>query len=245
MNKITAIRAGKSRQQRVNVFLDGKFAVSLEAELAAKAGLQVGQELPDSQMKALAMSNHFHRCLNAALHYLSYRPRSESEMRERLEQRGFDGDSVEAVLTKLKEQGLVDDVAFAQFWKDNRESFSPRSQWLTKLELRRKGVAADIIDQVVTEIHDDESAYRAALGKARGLPLSDREGFRHRLGYYLKRRGFNYEVISHTVERIWQEQGSSSKQRYRDTKSGMSVVLPYSLPPPTGKNRKEGDEKWE
>jgi len=101
----------------------------------------------------------------------------------------------------------VDDMAFAQFWKDNRESFSPRSQWLTKLELRRKGVADDIIDQVVAGVDDDSSAYQAAMGKARSLLRSDYQGFRRRLGEYLKRRGFGYEVIRRTVERLWQEQG--------------------------------------
>ena len=211
MSKITAIRAGKSRRQRVNVYLDDRFALSLEAEAAAKAGLKTGQELSSSQLEALAKADHFDRCLNAALHYLSYRPRSQSEMRERLKRRGFDADSIEAVLTRLSEQGLVDDVAFAQFWKDNRQSFSPRSQWLIKSELRRKGVAADIIDGLVDESDDDDSAYRAALGKAGSLPLSDREGFRRRLGYYLKRRGFSYDVINHTVERLWQERGSSSE----------------------------------
>ena len=209
MTKITTIRAGRG-QQRVNIFLDGKFTFSLEAEVAVKEGLQVGQELSSSQIEALARSDHFHRCFNAAVHYLSYRPRSESEIRERLQRRGFDGDSIEAVIARLKEQGLVNDIAFAQFWKDNRESFSPRSQWLTKLELRRKGVATDIIDQVVDEADDTDSAYRAALSKARSLPLSDYQGFRRRLGDYLKRRGFDYGVINHTVERIWQEWGSSS-----------------------------------
>jgi len=96
-------------------------------------------------------------------------------------------------------------MAFAQFWKDNRESFSPRSQWLTKLELRRKGVAGDIIDQVVDAVDNNDSAYRAAQNKARSLPMSDYQGFRHRLGGYLKRRGFGYGVINHTVEQLWQE----------------------------------------
>ena len=81
---------------------------------------------------------------------------------------------------------------------------------LTKLELRRKGIADDIIDQVAGVIDDDESAYRAALRKARSLPPLDHQSFRHRLGGYLKRRGFGYEVINHTVERIWQEQGHRS-----------------------------------
>ncbi len=206
MRKITAIRTGKGRRKRVNVFLDGKFAFSLEAEVAVRERLQVEQELSASQIEALAKSDHFHRCFNAAAHYLSYRPRSESELRERLHRRGFD-DSLEAVIAKLKEQGLVDDVAFAQFWKENRESFNPRSRWLTKLELRRKGVADDIIDEMVDTVDDDNNAYRAALSKARSLPLSDYQGFRRRLGEYLKRRGFSYGVINHTVKQLWQEWG--------------------------------------
>ncbi len=205
MSKITALRTGRGRGKRVNVFLDDKFAFSLEAEVAVKEGLQIGQELLTNQIGAMARSDHFHRCLNVAAHYLSYRPRSELELRERLYQRGFDGDIVEAVLTKLKEQGLVDDVAFAQFWRDNRESFSPRSQWLTRLELRRKGIAEEIIAQVADVIDDDASAYRAALRKTRSLSLSDYQSFRRRLGGYLRRRGFSYRVINHTVELMWQE----------------------------------------
>jgi len=207
MSKITALRVGRERGKRVNVFLDGKFAFSLEAEVAVKEGLQGGQELSAGQIEALASSDHFHRCLNAAARYLSYRPRSEFELRKRLLQRGFNGDSIEAVLTKLKEQGLVDDMAFAQFWRDNRESFNPRSQWLTKSELRQKGVASDITDQVVDAIDDEDSAYRAAQSKVRNLPRSDYQLFQRRLGEYLKRRGFGYRVINHTVERLWQEQG--------------------------------------
>ena len=114
---------------------------------------------------------------------------------------------MEAVIAHLRGQGLVDDIAFARFWKDNRESFSPRSQWLTKLELRQKGVADDIIDQMVDAVDDNDSAYRAALSKARNLPLADYQDFRRRLGEYLKRRGFGYGVINHNVEKIWQELG--------------------------------------
>jgi len=208
MRRITALRVGRGRGKRVNIYLDGRFAFSLEAEVAAKERLQVEQVLSAEQIEALARSDSLQRCLNAGVRYLSYRPRSESELREKLRQRGFDGDGVEAAITRLKERGLVDDVAFAQFWKDNRESFSPRSRWLTKLELRRKGIANDIIDQVADVIDDDDSAYRAALSKARSLLQSDYQDFRRRLGEYLKRRGFSYGVINRAVERMWQEQES-------------------------------------
>jgi regulatory protein len=211
MRKITALRAGRGRRKRVNIFLDGKFAFSLEDEVAVKERLQVEQVLSTEQIEALARSDHRQRCFNAAVQYLSYRPRSEPELRERLHRRGFNGDSVEAVITRLKEQGLVDDTAFTQFWTDNRESFSPRSQWLTRLELKKKGVAEDIIDKVVSTIDDEDSAYRAATKKARSLPRADYPSFRRRLGEYLRRRGFSYGVINHTVDRLWQDQTSNSR----------------------------------
>jgi regulatory protein len=209
MSIITKLNAGKSREKRVNVFLDGKFTFSLLAEVALKEGLQVGQELSASQVEALTRSDHYHRCFNAAIRFLGYRPRSEAEIRQRLQRHGFDSNLTEKVMTKLKEQGLVDDNAFARFWKENRESFSPRSRWLTRLELQRKGLDGGIIEQVAGEVDDSDSAYRAAISKARRLLPSDYQDFRRRLGEFLRRRGFGYEVINNTVEKIWKECGSS------------------------------------
>ncbi|MFC1989537.1 regulatory protein RecX [Chloroflexota bacterium] len=211
MRKITALRAKKSREKRVDIFLDGKLAFSLEANVAAKEGLQIEQTLSVDEIDTLTKADHFQRCLNAAKHCLGYRPRSEAELRKKLSQRGFDGDTQEAVVTRLKNQGLVDDMAFAQFWKENRESFNPRSRQLTRLELRRKGLDDGVIDQVVATIDDDDNAYRVALNKVCSLPQSDYHDFRRRLGEYLRRRGFSYGVINHTVERLWQDQVNSSR----------------------------------
>jgi regulatory protein len=161
--------------------------------------------------KATATRTGNQRCLDAAFRYLDYRPRSEAELRGRLKRRGFDEESVAATLSSLREQGLVDDLAFAEFWKDNRESFRPRSRRLTALELRQKGVAEEVINRVVADIDDEDSAYRAAQGRARRMPDSDYREFRHRLGEYLKRRGFGYRVITHTVERLWQERKGGDK----------------------------------
>jgi regulatory protein len=207
MMKVTGLRAGKSREKRVKVLLDGKPALDLLAEVALKEGLKVGQELSENRLEALAGLDRYQRCLNAAINYLGYRPRSEAEIRQRLLKRGFAGDVTEKALARLKEQGLVDDVAFARFWKDNRESFSPRSRRLTGLELRRKGLAGDVIEMVVGEIDESDSAYRAAMVKARRLPLTDYRLFRRRLGTYLGRRGFGYDIINETVARVWEERG--------------------------------------
>ncbi len=237
MSEITALPPGKSREKRVRVFLDGKFAFTLNAGAAVQEGLRVGQELSDGRVEELVKAEHFRRCMDAALRYLSFRPRSEAEMRQRLARRGFDKDGVDAVLLKLKGQGLVDDAAFARFWKENRELFSPRSQRLTSLELRRKGVTGEIIDEVAGTVDDSDSAYRAALSRARLLPTTEYGTFRRRLGEYLRRRGFSYEVASHTVERVWRELGAG--QTGRATK-GDSLTLPVR---PVPKNCISNEER--
>ena len=211
MRKITALRAGKGRRKRVNIFLDGEYAFSLEGEVAVKEGLRVNQELSTERIEEITSANNYRRCYDAAALFISYRPRSEPELRERLSKRNFPAESIDAVVLRMKEQGLVNDTAFAQFWTENRDSFSPRSQWLTGMELRRKGVSEEIIQQAVGVLDDEDSAYRAAYKKARNLPRHDYQNFRRRLGDHLQRRGFGYGVINTTVKRLWNELESKSK----------------------------------
>lgn len=189
----------------MNVYLDGKYAFSLDNEVIASKKLEVEQELSDEDIETLSRADDFRRCLNAALHYLSYRPRSENEIKDRLNRGKYNTETREMVITRLKEKGYIDDLEFARFWQDNRQSFNPRSRWLTRMELKKKGVDGSIIDQVVDDIDDVDSAYQAALSKINKISLSDYQAYRRRMGDYLKRRGFDYEVIKKTVERTWQE----------------------------------------
>jgi regulatory protein len=211
MSKITGLKAGKTREKRVSVFLDGKPALNLLAEVALKEDLKVGQELTESRLEALVGLDRCQRCHNTAVRLLGYRPRSEAEIRQRLQRQGFESAFTEKTIARLKEQGLIDDTAFARFWKDNRQAFRPRSRLLTKLELQRKGLNGNIIEQAVAELDDRDSAYRAALERLRRLSKSDYQTFRRRLSEYLGRRGFSYGIIKETTEKVWQEYGNNSK----------------------------------
>jgi regulatory protein len=212
MSRITKLVKVKGREKRVKVYLDGRYACTLLAVVVIKEELKVGQELAPGQLESLTGQDRFQRCLNAATRLLAYRPRSESEIKQRLRQRGYDAACVTKALAGLKRQGLVDDTAFARFWIENRESFSPRSARLAGLELRRKGLDTDIIASATGEIDDGASAYRAALVKARRLSPADYHDFRRRLAEHLGRRGFSWDVIDDTVARIWRETASIRKQ---------------------------------
>lgn len=206
---ITALRVNDMKK-RLSVFIDGSFSFAVCSETAATARLKVGQQLSAQEIEKLKQSDNFQRCLEAALSYLGYRPRSESEIKQRLRRRGFNNEVVDKVVIRLKEHRFVDDAVFAQYWTDNRLSFKPRSRSLIKLELRQKGVATETADAAVQNLDDENAAYEAGCKKTRVLSSSDYSEFRRRLSDHLRRRGFNYETISSIVMRLWQERQNDS-----------------------------------
>jgi len=155
----------------------------------------------------LTDSNSLQDCLDAAYYYLSYRPRSEGEIRQWLHKRGFPNELTEKTIARLREQKLSDDLAFAQFWKDNRLSFRPKSKRLIERELGDKRVDAEIIEQVTKDIDDEEIAYKLGSSRMPALAHLDYPAFYRRLSSYLTYRGFSYEVIKRAVSLLWQERG--------------------------------------
>jgi regulatory protein len=208
MKTITAIEPQKTQKGRFNLFLDGAFAFSISIPTATAVGLQEGQKLSPAEIEKLKNAELLHRSLNTALRFLSPRPRSEAEIRSRLRRQGYDTEIIQQVIARLKEQKLVDDTLFAQFWRDNRENFKPRSRRLIEAELKQKGVDAETIAEATASFDDELGAYKAAQRKAISLSGLDYPGFRKRLGTFLRQRGFSYELINRTIERIWQEQGN-------------------------------------
>jgi regulatory protein len=153
----------------------------------------------------------FQRCFSAALSYLSYRPRGEAELRQRLTQRGFPKEAQNAVIGKLTEDGLVNDTIFAQFYKDARDYLRPRSKWLTKQELKQLGISSEIIEQVISTIDDDDNAYRAAMEKAKRLVNVDYETFSRKVGSHLQRRGFSSSVTKQALNKAWEDRKRPSE----------------------------------
>jgi regulatory protein len=147
----------------------------------------------------------FQVCLNASLGFLAFRPRSEAEMRERLRKKGFGEGEIEKTIAHLKKINLLDDAAFAAYWKENRAEHRPRGQRLLKAELRQKGLEREVIEVAVEDVDDAAGAYRAAQRKARSLRGVDYLEFRSKLGRFLQRRGFDFAISQRTVKQLWEE----------------------------------------
>ena len=201
---VTALSAQKKNPNRINVFLDGEFAFGLSRIVAA--WLRVGEQLSEEKIARLKDQDSLEVATQRAIELISYRPRSEAEIRKRLTDKGFGTQGVEEVLVRLRQAGLVSDEVFARTWADNRSTFRPRSHRMVAAELRQKGVADETIEQALSELPDDEDlAYQTALRYARRLEREDWEEFRKKLGGHLSRKGYSYQTVADATRRVWKE----------------------------------------
>ena len=85
---------------------------------------------------------------------MSFRPRSEQEIKERLLKKSFSEDTIRDVLFFLKEQNYINDREFAQIWAESQISRKPMSRSLLKYQLRQKGIDEEIISDLLGQIKE-------------------------------------------------------------------------------------------
>src|SRR4051795_1558649 len=156
-DKITALHADASDDEKVHVFIEGRHAMVVALDVAAAERLAVGQECPPERVERLNRAEELERIYANALNFLSYRPRSAREVEMRLRKKGYSPDEIGIVMERLRKDKYVDDADFARFWVSNRMTFSPRGPRLLKSELRQKGVAAEVVDEVLQEQAEEQA----------------------------------------------------------------------------------------
>jgi regulatory protein len=213
MKKITAIEVQKRTPNRVNVYLDGEFAFGLARIVAA--WLRVGQELNEEKIEQLQAEESRERAYQQAMLFLSYRDRSESEIRQNLRKHDIPDPVIAQTLERLRQDGLANDHQFARGWVENRSAFRPRSRRLMAMELRRKGLADEAIAAATENVDDEALAYEAAQKKVARLKDLEWNEFRKKLSDFLGRRGFSYSVVAPVVTRIWNE-AHKDEQHYEE-----------------------------
>ena len=151
---------------------------------------------------------------NAALRFLTYRARSEAEVRRRLAKK-YSLETIDRVIDNLHQQKFLDDDAFAQQWRNNREQHRPRAQRLVQQELQQKGVSSEVIQSSLDGFDDGANAHQAGarLARRKSIRSGPEEEFRRRISSHLLSRGFSYGLVRTTVEQLWQELRANTLNR--------------------------------
>jgi regulatory protein len=208
--RITALRVQKRNPQRVNVYLDDEFAFGLARIVAA--WLEIGQMLSDEKIAELKDEDGREAAYQQALRFLSYRPRSEAEVRRNLKEHEISEEAITQVIERLQRSGLLNDARFAQDWVENRSEMRPRSRRALRYELHQHGVDPKEIEQSIAAVNDSAMALEAARKQVRRYASLEWPEFRQKMYGFLARRGFAYDVSAPVTAQVWAEQHDTDPQ---------------------------------
>lgn len=202
---ITDITPQKKKKDRVNIFIDGNFAFSLDLETLVKNNLTVNQELSEDKIERLIKEGELVKFYNKAVKFISFRPRSEKEVVSYLIRKKAGEKEILMVIKKLKSLELIDDSKFINWWFEQRQTFKPRSLREIKMEMLKKGVNKELICEVIDNKEADieiKMARKLAQKVSRRYQNLSKKEFFQRMAKYLMQRGFNWETTKKIIDEI-------------------------------------------
>lgn len=195
--EVTDIRQGVRNENRANIFINGKFSFSLDITQLVDFKLKIGTEVSEEELAQLKQASEFGKLYQRALEKVLTRPHSEKEVRDYLYKKVYekklDKKYIDEIITRLKEKKYVDDLVFAEYYVENRFVKKGISSRRLKMELLKKGVGKEIIEEVIGARNDEEEILKVIRKKR--AKYSD-----EKLISYLVRQGFSYQLSQELVQ---------------------------------------------
>lgn len=184
------------------ISLDGTVWLRLRGKYFRQIPMAEGDAIdPDAVVDRLA-SMQAADCYEAALSMLDVSARTRNDMKKQLMRKGFVDPAAEAVVSRLCENGLIDDQRYAQRIAQSQLN-KPVGAYALRRKLRAKQLSEDDIECAMEGFDDmqQSAACREAAEKLfrKYAALPPREA-RAKLSQALARRGFGWDAVSSAIE---------------------------------------------
>lgn len=202
------LRKKNNKDARFNIFLDSKYAFSLNEEIILKKNLKEGKTLTLNEVNSLKNEDAQKKLLDKAVNFLSYRPRSEKEVADYLIKTISKAENIkwheakesplsDLIVEKLKKYGLIDDASFTIWWVNSRSKSRPKGRNLIEMELKRKGISSELIQKHLPDKAQTDIllALEVLRKKERVLSKLKMPELKRKAFNYLSNRGFDYDTI--------------------------------------------------
>ncbi len=193
MKEITAITPQIKDKRRCNIFIDGRFYCGLALETTVKYRLKVGRKVEPEFLSEIQMESEKNNALDKALTHISATRKTEKEVRVFLKTKGYLPSVCNYVIQKMKEYNFLNDTDYAQAYAE--AVGKKKGNRLIKMELRRKGVSEEEIEDALSNVDDSvqvETAKAVLFKYMRGKQpdkINLQKAYKYLLG-----KGFDYEV---------------------------------------------------
>ncbi|OMF83290.1 regulatory protein RecX [Paenibacillus glucanolyticus] len=203
---VTSVEMLRKPKHRYQIAF-GPYQMTVHEDVMLKYRLLKGNVFRKEELQEIIVADERQRAYVEALNHLSRKPRTAKEISQRLQQKGFEQNSVETTLERLEKDNLVDDALYAKMWAEQRMTSHKKGRLWVKQELRQKGIGTELISEALGEISADAELESAlTVGRKKWQQTHGEQLDRKRkTGAYLMRRGFGGEQVRQVLKLLIEE----------------------------------------
>jgi len=148
----------------------------------------------------------FEKFYKAAIRFLSFRPRSEKELKDYLVKKKCDDLTSKRIIESLTRDKFLNDQEFVRWWVEQRTILRPKASRVIKFELKQKGISKELIEEFFENDESSISDFVKALALAekkmvRLGKIEDKRKVYEKLGRFLASKGFDWDTIKEVIDR--------------------------------------------
>lgn len=204
---ITQLIASKRKPDRVNIYVNDEFLLQVHYDIVAQYQLAKGKEITNELVSLLNDDKRIMYLKQRAIGYVSFKPRTEFQVRERFKKMECSDDEIQLCVEFLYEFGYLNDEVYASLYVRDillRKAISP-----TKIanELKKRGIKEEYYSKAILNEFPHEElkhiAVKAAEKKLRGVKYKPLDKQKKSVRDYLLRQGFSFDLIKQVLEQLF------------------------------------------
>lgn len=145
------------------------------------------EQLKAAKLKALSLLNHMDR--------------TESQLRQKLKEKGYSEEIISRALEYVKSFGYINDASYAERYILNRQGTKSRREIF--MALIQKGVSREDIDHAMENCYETDcelDAIRRLCEKKHFSPETSSDVEKKKMFDYLLRKGFRMEEVRQVIQ---------------------------------------------
>ncbi|WP_181186205.1 recombination regulator RecX [Alkalicoccus urumqiensis] len=223
MPELARIQTAKKTKNRYHLFVkegEGEtYACSISEDVLVKEGLQKGQQLSGDDLERLKETDALDKAFQKALNYLSYRMRSEKEIRDYLKQEEVPPEEIDDMISRLEELDFLHDARFAEAFVRTKRDQSKKGPMVIRQELFQKGISDAVTAQALEQYSEEQQiddAIKLVEKKQHSYKKESTRQREQKLMQFLMQRGYSSAVASTAVKEADLEESQAMEEEALD-----------------------------
>ncbi len=151
------------------------------------------------------MNTSLNEAIKVAINFISYRPRTLKEIKDKLISKDFSSEVIEETIDFLVKSNYINDEDFAYRWAEERIVSKKLSKNLVKFELKAKGISDELIERTFDMLEIDEVENACNFLRNKFLKVKSKDSLdANKLLKILLSKGYSFNDSKRAIKKFFE-----------------------------------------